>query len=41
MKDDEGKYLVAETSALDTELTFLRCVYPLGYFSQRSSVFLS
>lgn len=32
MKDDEGKYLVAETSALDTELTFLRCVYSLGFF---------
>lgn len=32
MKDDEGKYLVAETSALDMELTFLRCVYSLGFF---------
>lgn len=30
-KDDEGEYLVAETSALDTELTFLRCVYSLGF----------
>lgn len=30
MKDDEGKYLV-ETIALDTELTFLRCVYSLGF----------
>lgn len=29
--DDEGRYLVAETSALDTELTFLRCVYSLGF----------
>jgi len=29
--DDEGRYLIAETSALDTELTFLRCVYSLGF----------